>query len=762
MAPLAAANNQRISSAKASIARHFSAHAIAPLLVISCSVCLAIFISANHSRLAEPAFHGAAWLPVLLLFLRLSMWHAWPCAIGCVLASICAFAVGERGDSMTASPLAGLDVKAMHEHISFGAGSVIAVTFLLLGAAVSFVLLVALPLTPFPELTGKYKTIGTIGDVWTRALPECHLNMGVGIVGATLSDTRRIPVQIFYPSDVREPSYFSRALIWTTGSSNAEKQLRDVLQEFCTKLLYWPEWIGMRPMAHFLSLRSRFVHNAPLSNDQERWPVVVYSHGLFGWKTYNSAVCAEVASRGVVVVALDHVGDSICSATGDGHPSQHFNLFYDGPAFTRLPLHTQRDVYLKTSQVRHADLIHVGRRLVALSKQHSSVTPSTSRFTADDVSAEPGQLASDHVTRTIGGRVLGNFGLVGHSYGAATCVCAISTHGNLPPLPNAGTTAALFDSALASLPAAITASGSHSSPRSVCQRRKSLSSQNPKKAALDTLQAQGSPHQPLHQMVAAPVPLAPSLAVASASPSFDQPWLREPDSSTPAAKACWRPHPLAPEPRFSSCVALDPFLWAIDERYTLGYNPFADCDGFGSQCSDLAAAKWMAEHVPDPTRRSSSLCEAAAAVGERHRGAATLILSSDKDGWNYGPYQQPFAFALVDRMRRQWLAAGRQSSSYHPAADDDGTTSTWQRPVEDLVHMPGTGHLNFTDLPLLAHPWFMRRAQKIGDADPIVAMADVANRTADFLQHHLRLSEVQQGYDLSPTTSVNGVKARQR
>ncbi|KNC78453.1 hypothetical protein SARC_09116 [Sphaeroforma arctica JP610] len=50
-----------------------------------------------------------------------------------------------------------------------------------------------------------------------------------------------------------------------------------------------------------------------------KWPVFVFSHGLATWRSHYSATCNELASRGVVVVSIEHRdGSAIASVAADG------------------------------------------------------------------------------------------------------------------------------------------------------------------------------------------------------------------------------------------------------------------------------------------------------------------------------------------------------------------------------------------------------------------------------------------------------------
>lgn len=48
------------------------------------------------------------------------------------------------------------------------------------------------------------------------------------------------------------------------------------------------------------------IWEAELKPTKEKYPVIIFSHGLSGWRCTYSAICLELASRGYVVAALEH------------------------------------------------------------------------------------------------------------------------------------------------------------------------------------------------------------------------------------------------------------------------------------------------------------------------------------------------------------------------------------------------------------------------------------------------------------------------
>jgi predicted dienelactone hydrolase len=44
----------------------------------------------------------------------------------------------------------------------------------------------------------------------------------------------------------------------------------------------------------------------PAKEEQQPFPVIVFSHGLTGCRTSYSAICSELSSHGFVVAAIEH------------------------------------------------------------------------------------------------------------------------------------------------------------------------------------------------------------------------------------------------------------------------------------------------------------------------------------------------------------------------------------------------------------------------------------------------------------------------
>lgn len=73
----------------------------------------------------------------------------------------------------------------------------------------------------------------------------------------------------------------------------------------------YEKYIGARNVSQLVSniigdVRIRGAVDAPIASGTDRFPVVVFSHGLGGQRTWYSNYCGELASRGHLVFSIEH------------------------------------------------------------------------------------------------------------------------------------------------------------------------------------------------------------------------------------------------------------------------------------------------------------------------------------------------------------------------------------------------------------------------------------------------------------------------
>jgi platelet-activating factor acetylhydrolase len=65
------------------------------------------------------------------------------------------------------------------------------------------------------------------------------------------------------------------------------------------------------------SVKSPSIRHGELLNEEiaSKFPVAIFSHGLSGMRTMYSNICGNLASRGFIVIAIEHADGSACTTT---------------------------------------------------------------------------------------------------------------------------------------------------------------------------------------------------------------------------------------------------------------------------------------------------------------------------------------------------------------------------------------------------------------------------------------------------------------
>ena len=151
--------------------------------------------------------------------------------------------------------------------------------------------------------------------------------VGVRDVETVVSDdaggeSKLLRVRVFYPASasVQPPwtSWFGIGQWLPSGHASKRYALAH------TVALPLPAWLKpwLAPLGSFLRLArlpSGVCRDATPAKATQ-WPVTLFSHGLCGCCASYSAACAELASHGTVVLAVEHKdGSAIYTETSDGH-----------------------------------------------------------------------------------------------------------------------------------------------------------------------------------------------------------------------------------------------------------------------------------------------------------------------------------------------------------------------------------------------------------------------------------------------------------
>jgi len=268
----------------------------------------------------------------------------------------------------------------------------------------------------FPEPIGEY-------IVGRRHIDITYTNMDV--------DERALSALVFYPSDSsegKEPAPY------------APKELMAFRNELMHKLGAPPDDLVFDP-----AFGTRCYEDIALSEKEERFPVLIYSHGAATAPHIGTWICQDMASRGYLVVAVGHAGSGIFPFR-DGRFSALSPEFVEGTvryAEETLALMMPELPGLMTEKLDRDKAIALSRRLTG--------APEAVRFgrfarmqcedimTAADVMFD---MDSDEEALLYGRLLLsGGLGVFGHSLGgtAATLAsrrdsrfaCAVNLDGNM-------------------------------------------------------------------------------------------------------------------------------------------------------------------------------------------------------------------------------------------------------------------------------------------------------------------------------------------
>ena len=225
-----------------------------------------------------------------------------------------------------------------------------------------------IPLNDLPAPTGPY-AVGTQMFEWQDSSRDEWFTQEQG-------DKRRIVVQTWYPtedSDAQPLPYLANPNEWLPALS---------------VVLQLPQFL----FNHLTDIDTHSVLNAPLHPKITKTPLILFSHGIWGMRFQNTAQFEALASRGYIVLSVDHAYDASLTIFDDGTIAD-FRSGYEGE-LTADEFWALRNPQVKT---RVADIDFM-------------INTVAQKAAAQD----PLWIAAD----------LEHIGMFGHSYGGATSVVA--------------------------------------------------------------------------------------------------------------------------------------------------------------------------------------------------------------------------------------------------------------------------------------------------------------------------------------------------
>lgn len=178
-------------------------------------------------------------------------------------------------------------------------GSVVCLALIAAGPAAAW----ALPTPVFPEPSGRF-AIGTgVLELTDPERPETAT--------AAPEDRRTVVAQFWYPA--RKDGKDSKDTGHARYLGRTEHEARVVSDALADYAGLPGILLDGLPRAH-----THAAYDVPVADGGERFPVVLFSPGLGGVRTQNTAWAEELAGHGYVVVGIDHPYDSAAVVLADG------------------------------------------------------------------------------------------------------------------------------------------------------------------------------------------------------------------------------------------------------------------------------------------------------------------------------------------------------------------------------------------------------------------------------------------------------------
>ncbi|XP_038233670.1 platelet-activating factor acetylhydrolase 2, cytoplasmic isoform X1 [Dermochelys coriacea] len=246
-----------------------------------------------------------------------------------------------------------------------------------------------------------------MGGVQSLGLPQGKGPHQVGCTDVMVGHNRKgLFFRLFYPC---------------LPQDGAEQPLWIPRHEYCQGLadyINWNRnWCTPLLSVTFGSYRVPVSWNGPFKSCGSRYPLIIFSHGLGAFRTVYSAVCAEMASRGFLVMVLEHRDHSACTtyfckAEPGGSDSLETVLQEEWIPFRRVQ-EGQKEFHFRNPQVhQRANECVQGLKLVKDINSGKAVTNVLHK--GFDLSA-----LKESVDLT-------KVAVMGHSFGGATAILALA------------------------------------------------------------------------------------------------------------------------------------------------------------------------------------------------------------------------------------------------------------------------------------------------------------------------------------------------
>lgn len=165
----------------------------------------------------------------------------------------------------------------------------------ILGFIINFLLIFFMRYNEMDVLNGNYQ-VGTIAfDVVDEEREEFY--------GERAGDLRKVKIQIWYPTDNTEGLEKAK---WLYDGKDASVGL--------------PAYVGLPSfsLSYTARIDSNSYMDAKISQKQEIYPVVIISHGWYGFRNLHTDVAERLASEGYIAICVEHTYGSLATVFDDG------------------------------------------------------------------------------------------------------------------------------------------------------------------------------------------------------------------------------------------------------------------------------------------------------------------------------------------------------------------------------------------------------------------------------------------------------------
>lgn len=153
---------------------------------------------------------------------------------------------------------------------------------------------VLLPVPKIPTPSGDYAVGTKIFELNDTSRKEIYSGK---------DESRRFMIQVWYPAQIDEDATQAR---WM---ANAE-----IFAPAISSFLSLPNFF----LDHLTLVNIPAYENVPVESASEKFPVILFSHGWQGFNAQNTGQALELASRGYVVIGVQHTYGALITVFADG------------------------------------------------------------------------------------------------------------------------------------------------------------------------------------------------------------------------------------------------------------------------------------------------------------------------------------------------------------------------------------------------------------------------------------------------------------